>query len=131
MSTTSIILPTTPSRSKMTSSLHNLSSSSSFEDVKTSCSKFTVKFDAWVAKARKARAFKESDFKKAFQTSLRKFVTEECFSSGFVSLRLFDVERQAELKAEIEECTRQVISLNQGKMSPLTLQNHFQQTTKY
>jgi hypothetical protein len=116
----SIILPTTPSRSKMTSSLQNLSSSSSFEDVKTSCAKFTAKFDAWVAQARKSRALKESEFKKALESTSRNFglfCPIVFLENSSLKKNNFLIDKQAEFKAEIEGCTRQVMALNQG-LSP-------------
>lgn len=68
-SASGILLPATPGRSKMASSLQTLSSSSAFEDVKKTCSRFTDKFDAWVSRARQARSKRDLDFKNDLQTS--------------------------------------------------------------
>jgi hypothetical protein len=72
--TSSILLPATPGRSKMATSLHSLSSFSAFEDVKNVCAKFTTRFDAWVARARQARLKKDFDFKSALQSESFYFV---------------------------------------------------------
>ncbi len=69
----SILLPTTPSRSKLNSSLHSTHVSSHFEDIQKSCSTFTHNFNQWLTQTQGQLKQTSRDFQGNLETLLGSF----------------------------------------------------------
>jgi hypothetical protein len=70
----SILMPTTPSRSRL--SMHgNMSSVSTLNDLSKKCADFTGIFDVWVEKVQNLKLQHTADFEKQYQADSGTFFT--------------------------------------------------------